>query len=53
MATTLRAGRSGVRIPVEKVDISLCRNVQIGYGAHPPSHSKGTGLFAEVEAARA
>jgi len=53
MATTLRAGRSGVRIPVEKVDISLCRNVQIGYGAPPPPPSKGTGLFAQGEAAPA
>jgi len=37
MATTLRGGRSGVRIPVGKADISLFLNVQTGYGAHPPT----------------
>jgi hypothetical protein len=34
MATRLRTGRSGVRIPVGAIDLSL-RNVQTGCGAHP------------------
>jgi hypothetical protein len=41
IVTRLRAGRSGVRIPVEARDFSLLQNVQTGSGAHPASYSVG------------
>ena len=46
IATELRAGRSGVRIPVGARFSAL---VQTGPGAHPPSCTMGTGSFPEVK----
>jgi len=43
--TRLRAGRSGVRIPVEAKDFSLLRNIPIGSGDRPASYSMGIGVL--------
>ena len=43
IATTLRAGRSGVRIPVGSTDFFFfLQNVQLGFGAHPAPFSMDT-----------
>ena len=39
IATGSRAGRSGVRIPAGKNDVSLLHNLQHGCGAHTASYS--------------
>jgi hypothetical protein len=39
----LRAGRSGVRFPVEASDLSLLRSVHIQSEAYPASYKMGTG----------
>ena len=41
VVTRLRAGRSGVQIPVESRDCSLLRNVKNSAGANPGPCSKG------------
>ena len=46
--TTLRAGRSRVRIPAGGIGFSLLQNVQTGSGAHQTSHSTGIGGFFPV-----
>ena len=46
IAITLRAGRSGDRIPVVA---RFSSPVQIGPGAHPASCTMGTGSFQEVK----
>jgi hypothetical protein len=46
IATRLRTGRSGARIPVETSEFSLLQNVQIGFGPHPASYSVGTGVLS-------
>jgi hypothetical protein len=43
---SLRAGRSGDRIPVEA---RLSTPVQNGPGSHPASHTIGTGSFIRVK----
>jgi len=50
IATELRAGRSGDRIPV---GARLSAPVQTGHGAHPASYKMGTRSFPGVEAAGA
>ena len=45
-ATTLQAGRSGVRIPVGERDFVLLQNVQTGCGAHTASYSVGTEVLS-------
>jgi hypothetical protein len=45
-ASTLRAGRSGSRIPVEA---RFSAHVQTGPGAHPASYTMGTGSFVRVK----
>ena len=44
IATELRTGQSGVRIPVGVEDLSLLQNVPTGSGAHPVSPSLGSGI---------
>jgi len=44
LVTRLRAGRSGVWIPVEARDFSL-QNVPIGSGACPASYSMAIGVL--------
>ena len=46
LATTLRAGRFGVRIPIEARDFSLHQNVQTSSAAHPASYSLYTGVIS-------
>jgi hypothetical protein len=46
IATELRAGRSGDRIPV---DAKLSTLVQTGPGAHPAYYTMGTGPFPGVK----
>lgn len=41
----LRAGRSGVRIPIGATNFPPLLSFQTGSGAHPASHSIGTGVF--------
>ena len=43
IVTRLWAGPPGFRIPTEAKDLFLLQNVQLGSGAHPVSHSEGTG----------
>jgi hypothetical protein len=43
--TRLRAGRSGVRIPVEAREVSLFRNVLTASELHPLSYSVGIGFY--------
>ena len=45
LVTRLRAGRSGVWIPVEARDFSLLQNVPIGSGACPASYSMAIGVL--------
>jgi hypothetical protein len=45
IATRLKAGRSGVRVPVGEKDFSL-QNVQAGCGAHPAFCSVGIGVLS-------
>jgi hypothetical protein len=49
IATELRAGRSGDRIPV---GARFSAPVQTGPGAHPTSCAMGTGSFPAVESGR-
>jgi len=49
IATELRAGRSGDRIPVEA---RFSAPVQTGRGAHPASCTMGTGSFPGVDSSR-
>jgi hypothetical protein len=49
IATELRAGLSGVRIPVGEKFFAL---VQTGLGAHPASCTMGTGSFPGVKSGR-
>ena len=46
IATTLRAGRSGDRMPV---GTRFSAPVQTGPGTHPASYSMGTGSFPRVK----
>jgi hypothetical protein len=46
IATELRAGRSGNRVPVEA---KFSARVQTGHGAHQASCTMGTGSFPEVK----
>jgi hypothetical protein len=46
IATELRVGRSGNRIPVE---VRFSAPVQTGPGAHPASYTMGTGSFPGVK----
>ena len=46
IATRLRAGRSGVRIPAEARDFSPLQNVGSGSGAHTASYSLGTSVLS-------
>jgi hypothetical protein len=43
----LRAGRSGVRIPVGARDFSLLQNIEAGFGANLTSYSVGTGVLSQ------
>jgi len=45
LVTRLRAGRSGVWIPVEARDFSLLQNVSNGSGACPVSYSMAIGVL--------
>jgi len=53
LATTLRAGQSGIQIQARVRDVSLRRNVRTGSGAHPASYSISTGVFLRGNAAGA
>jgi len=44
--TRLRAGRSGIRIPVEEGAFSLLRNIQAVSVTHPASYSVVSGFFS-------
>lgn len=45
VATKLRIGRTGVRIPVGLGDLSHLVNIQSSSGVHPSSYSAGDGGF--------
>jgi hypothetical protein len=44
IATSIRAGRYGARIPVMTLNFSLLQTVQIGSRAHKAPYSIGTGV---------
>jgi len=46
---SLRTGRSGDRMPVEGGGARFFAPVQTGRGAHPASHTVGTGSFPELK----
>jgi hypothetical protein len=52
IATRIRAGRSGVRKPVEENISLFFKNVQTGFGAHPALYSMGTEVLFRGKAVR-
>ena len=42
----LRAGRSGVRIPVGGRDFSVLQNIEAGFGANLTTYPVGTGVLS-------
>ena len=51
IATRLRAGGSGIRIPVGARESSVLQNVQTDSGVHPTSYLVDTGFFHAGKAA--